>query len=280
MKEKLEVLISCMNQKNAEVAENTNLHTPALMINQCNADRMETYQVNGYPVRLISTEERGLSNSRNMAIANAVGTIGLIADDDEHLSDTYAETILNAYERFPDADIICFRMANQPSRLKQTEQKLTKWTALRIASWQITFRISSVKDHNLKFDPYLGAGSGNGASEEVKFLRDCIQAGLNAYYVPEDIGTVGNDYYETADGAASSWFRGFDQKFFYQRGIVNRYVYGLPVAVFYALYYTLTKRKMYGKYISMTDSFLWTMKGIIGNDIQKQKEADEKRKQG
>ena len=271
MKEKLEVLISCMNQKDASIAEKTNLHTDALMVNQCDKEMSETYQVNGHAVRIISTLERGLSNSRNMAIENAFGTIALIADDDECLDDNYQTTILKAYEQLPDADIIAFRMANQPSRLKQEVQKLNQWTALRVASWQISFRIDSVKKLNLKFDPYLGAGSGNGASEEVKFLRDCIQAGLNAYFVPENIGTVGNDYYETADGSSSSWFAGFDRKFFYQRGTVNRYIYGFPVAVFYAFYYTFTKRKMYGKYISMKDALIYTLKGILSNDIEKQK---------
>ncbi len=271
MSEKLEVLISCMHQKDASKAESTNLHTDALMINQCDANQTDTFTVNGHAVKMISTTERGLSNSRNMAIANATGTIGLIADDDEHLLDTYEKTILSAYERIPDADIIAFRFTNQSSRLKQEEQQLTQWTALRVASWQISFRIDSVRRHGIQFDPYLGAGSGNGASEEIKFLRDCIHAGMKAYYVPEDIGTVGNDYYETADGSQSSWFNGFDEKFFYQRGIVNRYIYGLPVALFYAVYYTVTKKSMYGKYISPKNALLCTLKGIFNNDIAKQK---------
>ena len=46
---------------------------------------------------MIYTTERGLSKSRNLAIANAKTDICLICDDDEIFVDNYEEIILNAY---------------------------------------------------------------------------------------------------------------------------------------------------------------------------------------
>ena len=269
----VELLISCMHQKDFSVAEQMNIQSRALMINQCDTEGMDETEINGYPVRMISTAERGLSRSRNMAIRNAAADFCLICDDDEKLYDTYVQTIENAYERIPDADIIAFRMANQRSRLKQEEQLLNKYTCMRISSWQITFRVDSIRAKGLYFDPYMGAGSGNGAGEEVKFLRDCIGRGMKVYYVPEDIGEVNNTYYETGE-AQGTWFKGFDRDFFYQRGITNRYMLGLPVSVLYAFYYTIVKRNEYGKYMKPADALKYTLQGIINNDIQKQKEAE------
>lgn len=270
----LEVLISCMHQQDMKIAEQTGIQTDALMINQCppsepseddRSDWITPDVLNGGHgnVRMLRTRTRGLSKSRNLAIQHAVGDVCLLCDDDEQLDASYEETILNAYELLPEADIICFRIANQPSRLKQETQRLTKWTAMRIASWQITFRRESVINSGIRFDEDMGAGTGNGGGEEVKFLRDCIKAGLKAYYVPKSIGTVAQ--------TESTWFKGFNRDFFYKRGITNRYMLGLPLSILYAAYYTFVKKDLYKDDVTPWQSFKYTLDGIIANDIAKQK---------
>lgn len=270
----LEVLISCMNQQDMKIAEMTWIQTDTLIINQCpqaeilneiksdqkTAGAQNQTHVN---IRMLNTNTRGLSKSRNLAIRHAVGDVCLLCDDDEQLDSSYEDNILKAYEALPGADIICFRISNQPSRLKQKTQRLTKWTAMRIASWQITFRRESILKSGIRFDENMGAGTGNGGGEEVKFLRDCIKAGLKAYYVPKSIGTVAQ--------TDSTWFRGFDRDFFYKRGITNRYMLGLPVSILYAAYYTMVKRNLYKGYVTPWQSFKYTLDGIISNDIAKQK---------
>ena len=270
----LEVLISCMNQQDMIIAEQTGIQTDALIINQCTQSEIlneikldqKTSGVQNQThmnIRMLNTNTRGLSKSRNLAIQYASGDICLLCDDDEQLDSTYEDTILNAYAELPDADIICFRISNQPSRLMQKTQRLTKWTAMRIASWQITFRRESILKSGIRFDEDMGAGTGNGGGEEVKFLRDCIKTGLKAYYVPKSIGTVAQ--------TESTWFKGFDRDFFYKRGITNRYMLGLPVSILYAAYYTMVKRDVYKEYVTPWQSFKYTLDGIISNDIAKQK---------
>ena len=259
----LEVLISCMNQENMQIIKDTGIYTDAIVINQCFenhfkgiGDRHDLQVVpsgnNGeHRFLMLTTDTKGLSVSRNLAILHAEGDVCLLCDDDEKLDSDYRDTILDAYQELPDADIICFRIANQPSRLKQETQRLTKWTAMRIASWQITFRRESILKSGIRFDEDMGAGTGNGGGEEVKFLRDCIKAGMKAYYVPKSIGIVAQ--------TESTWFRGFNRDFFYKRGITNRYMLGLPVSILYAAYYTMVKRDLYKEYVTLTrysnDSF-------------------------
>ena len=244
----LEVLISCMNQQDMRIAEQTGIQTDALIVNQCmqaessedvslDCNAIEVQNGSRGNIRMIRSNTRGLSKSRNLAIQHAVGDVCLLCDDDEQLDSSYEDTILNAYAELPDADIICFRIQNQPSRLPQKTQRLTNWTAMRIASWQITFRRESILKRGIQFDENMGAGTGNGGGEEVKFLRDCIKAGLKSYYVPKSIGTVAQ--------TDSTWFKGFDRDFFYKRGITNRYMLGLPVSILYAAYYTMVKRDLY-----------------------------------
>lgn len=270
----LEVLISCMNQQDMKIAGRTGIRTCALIINQCpqaehsdDASSNTCYAQNSScgNIRMLNTNTRGLSKSRNLAIQHAVGDVCLLCDDDEQLDSSYEDTILKAYVALPDADIICFRISNQPSRLKQKTQRLTKWTAMRIASWQITFRRESIINSGIRFDENMGAGTGNGGGEEVKFLRDCIKAGLKAYYVPKSIGTVAQ--------MESTWFKGFDRDFFYKRGVANRYMLGLPIAILYAIYYSYVKRNLYKEYVTPWQSFKYTLDGILANDISKQKKG-------
>ena len=270
----LEVLISCMNQQDMKIAEQTGIQTDVLIINQCpkvehsddassDKNTLEVQNSSRGNIRMLRTNTRGLSKSRNLAIQHAVGDVCLLCDDDEQLDSSYEKIILNAYEALPDADIICFRISNQSSRLTQKTQRLTKWTAMRIASWQITFRRESILKSGIRFDEDMGAGTGNGGGEEVKFLRDCIKAGLKAYYVPKSIGKVAQ--------TESTWFKGFDRDFFYKRGITNRYMLGLPLSVLYAAYYTLVKKDLYKDYVTPWQSFKYTLNGIIANDISRKK---------
>lgn len=272
----LEVLISCMNQQDMRIAEQTGIQSDTLIINQCpqleysddaslDKSALEVQNSSRGNIRMLRTNTRGLSKSRNLAIRHAVGDVCLLCDDDEQLDSFYEKIILNAYEALPEADIICFRIANQPSRLKQKEQRLTKWTAMRIASWQITFRREAIINSGIRFDENMGAGTGNGGGEEVKFLRDCIKAGLKAYYVPKSIGTVAQ--------MESTWFKGFDRDFFYKRGVTNRYMLGLPMAILYAIYYSYVKRNLYKAYVTPWQSFKYTLDGILANDISKQKKG-------
>ena len=263
---KIETCISCQGEKDFSLAKKTNIQTDALIISQCGEKGMLEEEIDGHRVRLLLSDETGLCNSRNIAIEKAEGDVILFCDDDEHLYRFHDQTIKDAYERLPDADLICFRFANQPSRLQQYEQALNKWTCLRISSWQISAKRASLLDHGIRFDPRMGAGSGNGAGEEGKFLRDCLGMGLKVYYVPADIGTVDNRYYESGQ-AQGTWFTGYDRRFFYQRGTSTRYVMGLVPSVAYAAYYAVVKRKQFAGQMHPAKAFLYTLQGIAGNDI-------------
>lgn len=260
---RLEVLVSCMHQSDIGLIGKSKITTDAVMINQCDVNNIQEYKQGKQIIRKVDTLQRGLSNSRNMALKYSKGEVCLICDDDEVFLPDYEEKILNAFEQIPDADIIIFRISNHPCKLKQEVFRLNYFDCLRVASWQIAFRKKSVLKSSVRFDPQMGAGSGNGCGEENKFLLDCYRAGMKIYHVPEEIASVAQE--------ESTWFFGFDRKFFYQRGITTRYMLGLPISVLYAFYYALTKRAMFKKDISVGRALASMLSGIWHNDISKQK---------
>ena len=133
---------------------------------------------------------------------------------------------------------------------------------MKVSSWQISFRKKSLTEKKIAFDELLGAGTGNGAEEELRFLLDCEKAGLKIYYVPIEIASVGQE--------ESTWFTGYTEQFFYNRGATTRYILGSVLSFLYAVYYVLRKKNLYNKDITTARALRATLRGIKENKITKQ----------
>lgn len=258
----LEVLMSCMHQQDDSLVHISGLIGDVVVINQCDHDSYaETSSAHGH-IRMFSTAQRGLTRSRNMAIRNAQADICLLCDDDELFVENYEARILDAYNDIPQADVIIFKMANYPTSLDNRVMHLRFPQTMKVASWQISFRRERLLSAGVHFDELLGAGTGNGAEEELKFLLDCERAGLMIYYVPVSIASVAQN--------TSTWFDGFTETFFENRGATTRYILGAGLASLYGLYYVIRKRSMYKKDISSINALRATFRGIRENKITRQ----------
>ena len=95
---KLEHLISTMHKENLLFLDEMNCTEDVLVVNQCESEEVrEPIVCDGKTRRMISTFERGLSNSRNMLLNHAAGDICIIGDDDLLYLSGYAEKIKSAY---------------------------------------------------------------------------------------------------------------------------------------------------------------------------------------
>lgn len=248
----VEVLLSCMDCNDFSIVDESNIHGRVLVINQSKDERSS--ESGG---KLITRGEAvihnmdgvGLSRSRNYGIENSSADICVLADNDEWFFDDMENVIRSAYEKIADADLCIFQIENQPKRVKPTIHRIGYFECLRVSSWQISFKRSSVIRTGVRFNEMMGAGSGNGAEEEVKFLLDCLKAGLKIVNIPEAIGRIRDD------AEPSTWFSGFDKKFFYNRGMTTRYILGQPLAFFYGIYYVLTKRALYAGTVTARDAW-------------------------
>lgn len=259
----LEVLVSCMYQRDFSLVPKTGITGNALLINQCNKNEYQVLTFGPHSVRMISTTARGLSRSRNLAIKESLADICLFCDDDERLVPAYEFIILESFKQLKEADIIAFDLEGSVCNLRKKTHCLRRLELLRISSYQIAIRRQSIINSGIFFDPFMGAGSGNGAQEENKFLMDCLRAGLKIYYVPQIIGKVSHQH--------STWFHGYNENFFYQRGAATRQLLGLPLALLYAFYYAFRKRALYKHELSIHQALFSTIKGCLDNTIEKQK---------
>jgi len=140
-------------------------------------------------VTVINSLEKGLPQSRNIALQNASGTICLIADDDVKYVSGFKEIILTAFEKHIEADIIAFQMVDENGKLFRDYKDIVKHneqTIYTINSVVIAFRLESVKQ-KVSFNPNFGLGTKFQVGNEYVFLRNALKAGLSIYFEPKII---------------------------------------------------------------------------------------------
>lgn len=211
---KLEVLVATMKQNDYSLFKKMNINSDVLFVNQSDINKYDECSLNGHRVRMLSNMQRGLSKSRNQALLFSEGDICLIADDDIKYTDGYQNTVFNAFKEIPDADIIIFNttLLNYSGGIRRKEIKKIRRAPKykNYGSVRIAFRRESLLKNNIWFNVFFGTGSFYGAGEESLVLRDANKKGLKIYEYPENIAEV--------DYSISTWFKGYDEKYFYDKG--------------------------------------------------------------
>ena len=262
---KTEILLSCMFLSDSkEMIKRSHITSDTVIINQCDEENYKEENICNALLRTFSVTDRGLTKSRNLAISKSQADICIICDDDEIFNEGYEKAVLSAYDALPDADIIIFDMVDRPLKWGNSIKRLGYIDLMSVSSWQITFRREKLLASGVLFDENMGAGSGNGAEEEFRFLTQCRKAKLRIYHYPFRLASVAQ--------TQSTWFKGFDEEFFVNRGNPTRYIMGLPLSVLYAAYYAFAKRKQLSS-MSMLRAFSYTVKGIKENRLTKLKKG-------
>lgn len=248
----IQVLIAAMYQKSLGLPQENGLAAEDgyVLINQTTFGEYPDLQLRNPEAQqcFLSTEERGTSKSRNMAIANASADICAVSDDDILYVDNYKELIANAYEQFPEADIILFDYIDRDTAknkdsinsLQKKPGRVDLLHALRSNSCRVTFRLQSIRQAQHRFREKIGPGTPHITScEDVLFVVDAIRKGLKVYYagVPLFVRVA----------APSSWFAGFNEQYFKNVGafgteLLGRHFWWLHPLQFYLRHKTARKQ--------------------------------------
>lgn len=253
---KLEVLIAAVNENPRELAEKMNIQSDALIVNQCDRYAYEEFEQGGRRVRCFSMAERGVGLSRNTALMRSEGDVLLFSDEDICLEDGYEEKILNAFERNPDADVILFNLEIDPSRAtfhNETVHRVRWYNYGRYGTVSAAIRREALLRAGVSFSLLFGGGARYSNGEDNIFLHDCLKRGLHLY---SETVNVGREIFHE-----SSWFHGYTEKFFHDRGVLYAYLYG-PMAEVWTLRYLLVKQKVLCNEIPLKKAFRLMRDGI------------------
>lgn len=224
--ERIQVLITTMHETDLSKFQVMNIRSNAIIANQ--ADRFDymRQQIDGYDVQMVTTATRGLSRNRNigMSCIDKDADFILFADDDLTFRDDYAQTICDVFQAHPEADAIKFNIdvsANSTRKLGmkpiQKYKKAGRRDVTAAAVFGMVIRTKVLLKYNLHFNEYFGAGTENYCGEDTIFLQDMLKNGVRLYMSPEVLATI--------DQSESTWFSGYDEKYFEVKGMVLAAIY-------------------------------------------------------
>lgn len=218
---RLQVLCVTMNQEDFSLVEKMNLKSDAIIANQTNNTSLEEKKYVWGTVKMISTQTKGVGINRNIAFHYATDEILLLSDDDMQYSDSYVEDILHEFDEHPNADVFIFNILSTNTIRKQKQncktRKITFMSRLPYGAPRIAIRKDVWQKSNIWFSSLFGGGAKYTNGEDSIFLKDILKKKLKVYVSNKCIGKINMDN--------SSWFKGANEEFFFNKGAFCAAVY-------------------------------------------------------
>lgn len=252
MDKRLQILISAVNKDAKDLPERMNLQSSAVIVDQIIGDEYkrktgfcgnveETVIYKEHTVKILLKDEKGVGLSRNTALDNSAEDAEIIqfGDDDIVYDDGYIQKVIDEFDRHPEADILLFNVKAQEGRETYWNQDFAKvkWHNYgRYPAYAICARRGSLLKSGVRYSLLFGGGAPYMNGEDSLFLHDCLKAGLNLYRTTTVIG------HETP--GESTWFKGYGEKFFFDRGVLYHFLYGKMAHVWGARYLIKNRKEM------------------------------------
>lgn len=252
-----EILCVTMNQKNFSKINEMNINSDVIFANQSNFTSYDEISLNGHKAKMITTTTKGVGINRNIALMYANTDICLFADDDVVYYDNMESVVVREFEMHPDADIIIFNYdTDGNSRIQKNYYKTRRYLPWQKMPWggcRIAARLSSIKKANLNFTSLFGGGCIFPSGEDSMWLHDAKKKGLNFYVSKEVIGKI--------SFAQSSWFSGYNEKYYYAKGAYYQAVHSKTFYIWalYFIFRTFRFCKM-----TIRERFKWILYGKKG----------------
>ncbi len=236
---KIEVLLSTLNKNPKKLIDSMNIQTDAIIICQCDKFGYEEIYKNNNLIKIFYFNERGIGLSRNNALMRATGDILLFADDDEIFENDY-KSIIEAEFNKRNADMMFFNINSNTKDRKVYEiksyKKIHKFNCLRYGAVRIAIKKEVMLKNNIHFSLLYGGGTRYGSGEDSIFIYDCIKKGVKIYSSPKIIASV--------DFSDSSWFSGYNDKYFFDKGSLM-YSLHKRFAILFILLFLIRHQYMY-----------------------------------
>ena len=218
----IQILVSTMFQKDYSLLEKMNIGTDTVVVNQCDENSVKRFEYKSHSVTWINSDARGVGRSRNTAILACSADILLFADDDVVYDDGAPQKVLSYFESNKKASLAVFNLPSlnpeRPEPLSDKPYKLRYWNCLKFGAFRIAVKRESIINKNIFYSLLFGGGAEHMAGEDNLFITDCIKSGLDCFASDMRIGTVAQEQ--------STWFTGYDDKYYFDRGALFSAMYG------------------------------------------------------
>ena len=252
----LQLLVAAVNQTAQDLPDQMNIGSDAIIVNQTDHYDYQEFDYKGNRIRFFSVKERGVGLSRNHSLLRAQADISLFADEDIAYVDGYKQLVLDAFEQNPQADMLLFNVQAVPGR--ETYHigefgRVRSYNCGRYPTYSFAVRTKEAHKRNITFSLLFGGGAKYSNGEDSLFISECIRKGMKVYKVPVLIGKEIE--------RPSTWFTGYNEKFFFDRGVLYYHLYG-PLRHAMALRFLLAHKGEMCKDISVMEAYKLMKKGM------------------
>ncbi|MDR0963206.1 MAG: glycosyltransferase family 2 protein [Clostridium sp.] len=256
----VEVLVAAMNiPRNGllSFATQMRLDSNAVVINQCDRVEEECVEINGHTIRMVSFPERGVGRSRNEAILRSKESICLFSDQDIVYEDGYQKRIEQEFQTYPQIDMILFQVevcAQRKTYDNKGHKRVHRYNCGRYPTYCFAIRRDSLLKSRVFFSLLFGGGALYSNGEDSLFIRDLIKKGIRVMTSPICIAR------EESQGQ-STWFQGYHQRFFFDRGVLYHFLYG-KLAKLFARRFLLAHSKTMCETIEIKQAYRYMKAGM------------------
>ena len=254
----VEVLVSAVDKEPRGLVEEMHIGTDAVIVNQCDHYDTESFCHRNRKIRIFHMAERGVGLSRNTALMRADGDICLFSDQDIVYEENYEQKILQAFAECPSADMIVFNIdvGEERRTYYNTKKKRVRWyNCGRYGAVSFAVKREKLFESGVTFSLLFGGGAKYSAGEDSLFLKQFMDKGYKVYASPVTIGRGQEE--------DSTWFSGYHEKFFYDRGVLYRFLYG-HLAGIWALRFLLAHRGKMCQQVPVREAYRIMRRGISG----------------
>ena len=123
----------------------------------------------------------------------------------------------------------------------------------RYPAYSIAVRKEALERSKVWYSELFGGGAKYSNGEDSLFLKQCADCGLKMYATDVVIGKE--------EARESTWFKGYTEKFFFDRGVLFAFLYG-NMAWLWTLRFVLTKKEMFQGEIKQKQAYRLIREGI------------------
>jgi glycosyltransferase involved in cell wall biosynthesis len=239
-----ELLVSCVKKDPHELASQMHIASDAVIVSQKEeTDSTEEFELNGNRIKVIRQNNKGVGLSRNTCIDNSTADVILFSDEDIVYDEGYMEKVIAEFNAHPEADILLFNVKVCEERRtywNDSVKKISWYNCGRYPAYSIAAKTTALKQSGVRFSLLFGGGAKYSNGEDSLFLNDCLKAGLKINALPVCLGEE--------VPRPSTWFFGYSDKYFYDRGVLYYFLYGSLAKLWGIRWLLKTKSEYSDKY--------------------------------
>lgn len=236
----LDIIVTTMHKSTEEIVamcDRMNINSNVIVCNQANRFEKVILDHKNYKLTILTTDTRGLSLNRNIGIACSTADLLLFMDDDGVFVPNYVQLIKENFspKMMGAKFIVRSQNADRPLEEKNKSTKKAKMFSLMSSGvCGFVIRRRFLLFHNLFFNVSYGAGTDMFCGEDSMFFKSLYRCTKSIYFIHEELATV--------EQSTSTWFAGYDDRYFCVKGYIYCSLYGFFRNLFFIRDYLLRKK--------------------------------------